>query len=250
VLRVSCPITALRSYPGDGVFADHSIHFVGVEVLEAVPVKILIQPSVCLEYAFHLLGDIRGKTILDLGCGKGENLIPLAKRGGNVIGIDISPELVRLAEARIRSSGVKADVAVGSAYETGLPDESVDPPGIATTDRVFVIGVWYKEVPFRAGGPQVATINGNSWPSTERFTFNVGETVRWRWLNLSVTEHAMHLHGFYFHLDGAGDGERFTSNNNAAERPLIVTRFMGTGQTFDMTWVPQRAGRWLFHCQC
>ncbi len=79
-----------------------------------------------LEYAFHLLGDIRGKTILDLGCGKGENLIPLAERGGNVIGIDISPELVHLAQARIRSAGVKADLAIGSAYETGLPDESVD----------------------------------------------------------------------------------------------------------------------------
>ena len=79
-----------------------------------------------LEYAFRLLGDVRGKTVLDLGCGKGESLIPLAERGGNVIGIDISPELVRLAEARIRSSGVKAELAVGSAYETGLPDESVD----------------------------------------------------------------------------------------------------------------------------
>src|ERR1700694_2642909 len=26
-----------------------------------------------LEYAFHLLGDVRGKTVLDLGCGTGEN---------------------------------------------------------------------------------------------------------------------------------------------------------------------------------
>jgi ubiquinone/menaquinone biosynthesis C-methylase UbiE len=57
---------------------------------------------------------------------KAENLIPLAERGGNAIGIDISPELIRLAEARTRSSGVKADLAVSSAYETGLPDESVD----------------------------------------------------------------------------------------------------------------------------
>jgi FtsP/CotA-like multicopper oxidase with cupredoxin domain len=123
----------------------------------------------------------------------------------------------------------------------------VDPPGAATTDRVFVIGVWYKEVPFRAGSPEVATINGKSWPYAERFTFQVGETVRWRWLNPSVTEHAMHLHGFYYHLDGAGDAERYKSYNEA-ERPLIVTRFMETGQTFDMTWVPERAGRWLFHC--
>jgi manganese oxidase len=123
----------------------------------------------------------------------------------------------------------------------------VDPPGVATADRVFVIGVWYKEVPFRPGSPQVATINGKSWPYDERFTFKAGETVRWRWLNPSVSEHAMHLHGFYYHLNGIGDAERYKSYDDA-ERPLIVTKFMETGQTFDMTWVPERAGRWLFHC--
>ena len=123
----------------------------------------------------------------------------------------------------------------------------VDPPGVATADRVFVIGVWYKEVPLRPGSSaQVATINGKSWPYAERFTFQVGETVRWRWLNPSVSDHAMHLHGFYYHLNGIGDAERYKSY--AAERLLVVTRVMETGQTFDMTWVPERAGRWLFHC--
>jgi FtsP/CotA-like multicopper oxidase with cupredoxin domain len=142
----------------------------------------------------------------------------------------------------------------GSPLERRMPIETqlagafiVDPPGVATTDRVFVIGVWYKEVPFRPGSPQVATINGKSWPYSERFTFKVGKTVRWRWLNPSIAEHAMHLHGFYYHLDGVGDAERYRPYNEA-ERPLIVTRFMETGQTFDMTWVPERAGRWLFHC--
>lgn len=143
----------------------------------------------------------------------------------------------------------------GSSLERRMPIETqlsgafiVDPPGVATTDRVFVIGVWYKEVPFSPGSsPQVATINGKSWPYGERFTFQVGETVRWRWLNPSVSDHAMHLHGFYYHLNGIGDAERYKSYDDA-ERPLIVTKFMETGQTFDMTWVPERAGRWLFHC--
>ncbi len=31
-----------------------------------------------LEYAFWVLGDVRGKTVLDLGCGSGENIVPLA----------------------------------------------------------------------------------------------------------------------------------------------------------------------------
>lgn len=79
-----------------------------------------------LEYAFYLLGDVRGKTVLDLGCGSGENLVPLAKRGACVIGIDISPDLIQLARQRLISYGLAATAREGSAYATGLPDESVD----------------------------------------------------------------------------------------------------------------------------
>ena len=79
-----------------------------------------------LEYAFHLLGDVRGKTVLDLGCGKGGNIIPLLERGAHVIGIDISPDLIAIAQKRLNDANLEASLTVGSAYETGLPDESVD----------------------------------------------------------------------------------------------------------------------------
>jgi len=79
-----------------------------------------------LEYAYYLLGNVAGKTVLDLGCGKGENLVPLAERQADVTGIDISPELVCLARRRIDLAGSKARVRIGSAYQTGLPNESVD----------------------------------------------------------------------------------------------------------------------------
>lgn len=82
-----------------------------------------------LEYAFYLLGDIKGKTVLDLGCGTGENLLPLIKRGASVIGMDISPDLVDLARQRLRDNGIDdgaATLQVRSVYETGLPDGSVD----------------------------------------------------------------------------------------------------------------------------
>jgi FtsP/CotA-like multicopper oxidase with cupredoxin domain len=122
----------------------------------------------------------------------------------------------------------------------------VDPPGAKVADRVFVIGVL--EGPSDVLGAQgAATINGKSWPYTERFTFSVGETVHWRWVNISDSDHAMHLHGFYYHLDAVGDGETQHSFEGNA-RPLLVTRRIDPGETFDMTWVPERAGRWLFHC--
>ncbi len=79
-----------------------------------------------LEYAFFLLGNIENKTVLDLGCGRGENVVPLAERGANVIGIDISPHLIENARRRIEETGIRVVLKVGSAYDTGLPDESVD----------------------------------------------------------------------------------------------------------------------------
>jgi FtsP/CotA-like multicopper oxidase with cupredoxin domain len=122
----------------------------------------------------------------------------------------------------------------------------IDPPGVVAKDRVFVLGLWGEDVldPTFHG---VAAINGKSWPYTERFTFQVGETVHWRWLNPSDADHAMHLHGFYYHVDAAGDGER-NEVYNASERPLVVTQHVNQGETFDMTWVPERSGRWVFHC--
>lgn len=79
-----------------------------------------------LEYAFHLLGDIRGKTVLDFGCGTGENIVALVERGARVIGLDVSPDLINLAQQRLDVMGLKAELRVGSAYATGLPDASVD----------------------------------------------------------------------------------------------------------------------------
>ena len=79
-----------------------------------------------LEYAYYLLGDVRGKAVLDFGCGSGENLIALVRRGAQVIGIDISPELIELAKQRMQQAQTNADLRLASAYKTGLPDHSVD----------------------------------------------------------------------------------------------------------------------------
>ena len=50
------------------------------------------------------------------------------------------------------------------------------------------------------------TINGKSWPNTERLTYAVGDTVRFRLLNTSAAPHPMHLHGFYFDVNSRGNG--------------------------------------------
>lgn len=81
-----------------------------------------------LEYAFHLIGDVAGRTVLDYGCGNGENTLPLVTRGARVIGVDVSNDLLRLARQRLLLHGALegATFLAGSAHDLPLPDDSVD----------------------------------------------------------------------------------------------------------------------------
>ena len=68
--------------------------------------------------------DIENATILDLGSGLGDILIPAAKRGARVIGIEVNPLLVRLTKMRIRWHGLsdRATVIQGDFFEIPLPE--------------------------------------------------------------------------------------------------------------------------------
>ena len=81
-----------------------------------------------LEYAYHELGDVRGKRIVDFGCGSGANSVLLANRGAHVWGIDISEDLLRLARRRLAVSGRDggATFIAGSAHDMPFPDQSID----------------------------------------------------------------------------------------------------------------------------
>jgi len=130
----------------------------------------------------------------------------------------------------------------------------VDPPGTPASDRIFVITMAPKETPADAPGvvaPGVpfnaVTINGRSWPHTTRLDYKVGDDVRWRVVNLSNDSHGMHLHGFYFTVDSAGNGVQ-DQIYSGDQRRTSVTEQIGMGGTFTMRWVPERAGQWVFHC--
>ena len=81
-----------------------------------------------LEYAYHLLGDVTGKRIVDFGCGSGGNTVLLANRGAQVVGVDISADLIQLARRRLEVTGRHrgAEFVVGSAHDLPFPDNSVD----------------------------------------------------------------------------------------------------------------------------
>ena len=140
----------------------------------------------------------------------------------------------------------------------------VDPPtATAEADRILVITEWSNltarqlghifsaDVPteeFVRLAPRLTfVINGLSWPATERFAYDVGQPVRWRVINLSSQPHPMHLHGFYFDVNSLGNGMRDSRFEPSRVR-RVVTQLLPPGSTMAMTWIPERAGNWLFHC--
>ena len=80
------------------------------------------------EYRFRVLGQLKGKSVLDVGCGDGENAMNFAKLGAHVTGIDISPKAIELARKRAEVNGVSALTEfLCSPLETAnLPAHSFD----------------------------------------------------------------------------------------------------------------------------
>lgn len=129
----------------------------------------------------------------------------------------------------------------------------VDPVGMRARerDRIFIISNWFifpDSTTVSGLGPNATlAINGLSWPHTEKIDATQGDSLHWRVINMSVLEHPMHLHGFYFRVDATGDAST-DSIYAPAQRRLAVTELLLPGRTMAMTWSPSKGGNWIFHC--
>ena len=68
-------------------------------------------------------------VVLDLGCGNGHHLLALGPEIAHGIGIDVSPGMIELARARLRSAPGRANLTfeVGNAEELKeIADQSID----------------------------------------------------------------------------------------------------------------------------
>ncbi len=69
-----------------------------------------------------LLKNVKGKKILDLGCGSGIYAKILKKRGAKVFGIDISEKMIEIAKREVKD----VDFRVGSVYKLPYKSEYFD----------------------------------------------------------------------------------------------------------------------------
>src|SRR4051812_47975595 len=80
--------------------------------------------------------DRGGLCAIDVGCGAGRNLVPLARQGWTIIGVDLSRPMLEAAAARVDAEGLSARAALA------LAPMDVLPAGTATVDLIVAQGIW------------------------------------------------------------------------------------------------------------
>jgi 2-polyprenyl-3-methyl-5-hydroxy-6-metoxy-1,4-benzoquinol methylase len=83
---------------------------------------------------------VKGKRVLDLGCGSGEVSIVAAELGATVTGMDIVPEMIAIARGEAARRGLSAT----TTFRVGnLAHDAIDP-----ADVIMMIGVveYYRDV--------------------------------------------------------------------------------------------------------
>lgn len=62
------------------------------------------------DLTFQHAGDVRGKRVLDIGCGSGRYAVEFARRGADVVGVDFAEDMLALARSYAREAGVEDQV--------------------------------------------------------------------------------------------------------------------------------------------
>ena len=79
-----------------------------------------------LESKLHVLGDVAGKDILEIGCGAAQWSIGLARAGARPVGLDVSARQLEHARRLMTEAGVDFPLVHASADAVPLPDGTFD----------------------------------------------------------------------------------------------------------------------------
>jgi ubiquinone/menaquinone biosynthesis C-methylase UbiE len=74
----------------------------------------------------NLLGDLRGRSLLDIGCGPGVYAGEFARREATVVGLDISRKMLEKAKSRARMTNAKLTLQKADSHFLPFMGESFD----------------------------------------------------------------------------------------------------------------------------
>ena len=84
-------------------------------------------PDIGTEVEFRLCGDVKGKRVLELGCGGAQCSIAFAKQGATAIGVDFSAEQLAFARRLCEREEVKVELRQGDVADLAfLRADSID----------------------------------------------------------------------------------------------------------------------------
>jgi SAM-dependent methyltransferase len=78
------------------------------------------------QFILNVMGDLRGKRLLDLGAGLGESSVYFALQGARVTTVDLSPQMVEMAVKLGKRYGVELEGIVSGAENFNLPSATYD----------------------------------------------------------------------------------------------------------------------------
>lgn len=90
-------------------------------------VPFVVTPAEIVERMLRMAEVGKGDHLIDLGSGDGRIVIAAAQRGATALGVDLDPDLVRIASANARRAGVaeRTQFQVRDLFETDLSQASV-----------------------------------------------------------------------------------------------------------------------------
>src|SRR5258706_4442958 len=77
-------------------------------------------------YIPGLQKNYHGKSVLDVGCGTGNNLVFLAQLGLSVSGTEVKKDICDVVRAKLERFGYKADLREGTNRQLPFPDNTFD----------------------------------------------------------------------------------------------------------------------------
>lgn len=119
-------------------------------------------PDIPTEADLRLLGNLKGKRVLELGCGAAQCSIAFAKAGATAIGVDFSAEQLAHARRLCEQEEVKVDLRLGDMADLAfLRADSVDVAFSAYAfDYVEDLGRVFRQVHrvLKVGAPMVFSL--------------------------------------------------------------------------------------------
>jgi ubiquinone/menaquinone biosynthesis C-methylase UbiE len=111
-----------------------------------IPIDVVTYgPDVGSEDEFRLLGELKGKRVLELGCGSAQRCVAFARQGATAIGVDFSAAMIDAAKRVCEREGVRvelrqadlADLAFLRADSVDLVFSAYALPYVRDVERVF-----------------------------------------------------------------------------------------------------------------